>query len=127
MIRIKRMAPLAGILALILAVSMLAGCDVRYTRLDDNTEAHLYKALKSSAVAYSAAREALREWDRSHPFTDEEKAKIEAYAEDYRLAYHLALEAWEMWRRGEASEMTWIQAANEALDLIARFERVVPK
>ena len=123
--RIRDAAPLAGVIALLLMLNLMYGCAGR--QLTPDSEVQLYKALKSSATAYSAAREVLREWDKTHPFTDEEKAQIEAYAEDYRLAYHLALEAWEMWRRGEASEMAWVQAANEALDLLAKFERLVLK
>ena len=121
MIRIKYAAVLVAVIVLF---SLIAGCTGK--QLSPDSEVQLYKALKASAATYSTAREALRQWDKIRPFSDEEKARIEAYAKDYRLAYHMALEAWDLWKLGEASEITWIQAANEALDMLSRFERMVP-
>jgi len=124
--RIRDAAPLAAVIVMLVIFNVMAsGCDVRYARFDDNNEVRLYKTLKASAEAYNGARLALRQYDRTKPFTPEQKAKIEQYAEDYRLAYHLALEAWEMYRQGKGSESEWLKTANDALDAIARLESEV--
>ena len=122
--RIRDTAPLVAVVAMLVIFNIMAsGCA---TSIDTpENEVRLYKALKASAEAYNGARLALRQYDRTKPFTDEQKAKIERYAEDYRLTYHLALEAWELWKRGKGSESEWLKAANDALDAIARLESEV--
>ena len=82
--RIRDAMPLIAVVALLVIFNLMAaGCAEK--QLSPDNEVRLYKALKASATAYNSAREALRKWDATHPFTDEEKAEIEKYAEDYRL------------------------------------------
>ena len=115
------MKKLSLILALIFLVS---GCAM-FQKVE-NPDVKLFKSLEASAVAYNAAREGLRQYDAKHPIDEGTKAKIEEYAADYRLAYHLAIESWELYQQHKGTQVEWFGLAHAALDMLARFEKAVP-